>query len=815
MTKLSLLAALCIAGLFLAACGGNNDAPPPSSIVIPPVDGGDDDDDDDDGDGDGDHDNDDGSEDDNNDDGSADNSDPSEPPVYWAHAETTLFLLPNRIEQLRRQLEEDDSAFLAMRSWLNTYLGRTPYNSGEYAKAYALGYHLTGDEDYLEQGKRLLWQGYFSDPDVGWRSFTNRNGFRTGGNRIAISYAWLRFAFNQEERSVAEQHIATWTEHWLDYTNHQNDFHGYRFTDTDKTAAIAENLTLFGYILQQNESYQELAELSLSVADTMLQRFVVDYYMHDIMAGGVWAEGSDYSPRTQLHWMRVFLINRDLRDLPFPSEYAEHAAAALIQHTLPGSTGVYQFGSVEQGRDYRPVFHDGRYQFALYLTELLQGSEVRPQLQSWLENQLETAGHLQVSLHPGIERVLFYQQPSKPAAPTSLSKLHFAPGVGLISARSSWEADATSLYFITRRSRVDHEHSDALNIDVAHRGVWITKQVTGYSAAGARSDAHNTLLIENATLEGSANPTGRALGNGFYRTIFQDGSITLISAEATDIYNMSGYFATTYAELVTRQVALIGEQTLAIFDNVRTLPNQIRDLQQYKPELGLQRGDEYIRQVTVNQLFQGEPVEHEFAVQGFRIQTNEMIGYYQVAWPEQANIRKVDGREFWANETQHSVPDNQRKWRLKISPAQPQVHTEVLTYFEFEGATGKAPLIYNNVESNDQLELNTGFQPQEKFIMNIENGTLNSDHWFGAGFIRESTLVLFSRFPDQPKESFLQLSIPENVAIQSLYILGWQPEARVHVDVAQQGRLIELTPTNNSGNNTHQATEDGLVVIKL
>lgn len=801
MTKLSIMAAFFLVVLLLAACGDNHDAVlPPSSIVAPPTD-----------DDDGEHDNDD----DNDEDGSVVSTEQNESPAFRAHAETTLFLLPNRIERLRRQLAVDDSAFQAMRHWLDTYLGRTPYNHGEYAKAYALGYHLTGNEAYLEQGKTLLWQGFFSDPDVGWRNFTNRNGFRTGGNRIAISYAWLRFAFNQEERSLAEQHIATWTEHWLDYTKHQNDFNGYRSTDTDETAAIAENLMLFGYILQQNESYQELAELSLSVADTMLQRFVVDYYMHDIMAGGVWAEGSDYSPRTQLHWMRVFLINRDLRDLPFPSEYAEHAATALIQHTLPGSTGVYQFGSVEQGRDYRPVLHDGRYQFALYLTELLKGSEVRPQLQSWLEYQFETAGHLQVSLHPGIERVLFYQQPSQPSSPINLSKLHFAPGVGSISARSSWEVDATSLYFINRRRRVDHEHSDALNIDVAHRGVWVTKQVTGYSAAGARSDAHNTLLIENATREGSANPTGRALGNGFYRTMFQDESVTLISAEAADIYNMSGYFATTYAESVTRQVALIGEQTLAIFDNVRTLPDQIRDLQQYKPELGLQRGDEYIRQVTVNQLFQGEPVEHEFAVQGFRIQTNEMVGYYQVAWPEQANIRKVDGREYWANEPQHSVPDNQRKWRLKISPAQPQVHTEVLTYFEFEAATGKAPLIYNNVGSDEQLVLNTGFQPQEKFIVNIENGKLNSGHWFGAGFVRESTLVLFSRFPDQPKERFLQFSIPDDVAIRSLYILGWQPEAYVRVDVMRQGRLFEITPTNRAGNNTYQATEDGLLKIEL
>ncbi|MEN3158046.1 hypothetical protein ABC502_06650 [Alkalimonas sp. NCh-2] len=725
-----------------------------------------------------------------------------------------MFLLPNRIDRIRTLITNDDSALSAMQHWLDTYLGRTPYNSGEYAKAYALGYHLTGNEAYLEQAKTLLWQRYYADPEVGWAEYKNRNRFRTDGNRAAIGYAWLRFAFSNEEQAIAEAHIATWVQHWLDYTHHNNDFVGLRITDTDEITSIAGNLTMFGYLLQQSPAHAELGELSLAVADTMFDRFIVDYYMNDIMQGGAWAEGSAYSQGTQIHWMRAALINKDLRGKELPLHYIEKTAEALLHFNLAGFTGVYQYGSVEQGQDYQPVLRDKRYQFSMYLLELLQESPLQATFQDWLEHLIELQGHKITSLYPGIERTLFYQPPGSGAVQL-IPSMHLSKGVGLISARTGWDSDATNLFFINRRHRVDHEHSDALNFDLAHRGTWITKQVTAYSAAGAIGNAHNTLLIENASPVGSSNPTMRALADPFYRSLHQDQKTILISAEAAGAYNMRGYFGTVYAKSVNRQLALIGEQTLAIFDTVHTLPEQTRDLIRYKPELGLQEGDEYIRQVTVNQLFQGQPLPETSRLQSFRIQTNEMIGYYQVAWPEQASIQVIDGEAYWANEPQHSVPDNQRKWRLKISPSQPQVHTEVLTFFEFEGGAGKAPSIYSNAASTEHLLFDTAFQPQEKFLLTSENGTLNSDHWFGAGFVNEGTLILFSRHPDQPKESFLQLSLPDGVSIESLYILGWQPEAMIQFDVTQQGRIIEITPTNSPASNTYQATTDGLLRIEL
>lgn len=735
-------------------------------------------------------------------------------PEFWAHADSTLFLLPTRIVALRNQLVTDDSRWRAMQHWLETYLGRKPYNVGEYTKAYALGYHLTGREDYLEQGKELLWNAFFADPNVGWSGYKNRNGFRSAGNRIALSYAWLRFAYTPEQQVIAEQHIATWVEYWLNYTNYQNDFAGFRINDTDEVTAITENLTLLGYLLQQTAAHRQLGEHSLAVADEMLQRFVVDYYMADIMQGGAWAEGSDYSPQTQMHWMRLFLINKELRNLPFPSSYPELTAKAMMQTTLVGFTGIYQYGSVEQGSDYRPVLEDSRYRFAMHLLALLKNSPLLPSFSLWLDQLISLEGHEDISIYPGVESLLFYQKNTGNQQPAAFPNFHLSPGVGLLAASTNGNTDSSNLFLINRHRRVDHEHSDALSFDLAHRGVWITKEVSGYGGGGALSNAHNTILIENATTEGSSNPTGRAAGSGHYRLSYQDPQLVLVSAEAADIYNMSGYYATNYAKAVTRQLALIGNQTLAVFDTVQTFPSQIKDLIKYKPELNLKSGDNYTRQVTVNQLFQGEPEATTNTNQTFRIETDEMIGYFQIAWPEQASIQKVDGRQYWAGATGHAVPENQRKWHLKISPMQPQPHTEILTLFKFEAASGKAPNIYGS-DGRDNLRLNRQFAPEATFILNTENNLLNSSHWFGVGFANQQVLVLFSRFPDQQQQSELRLNLPENSQIDTIYISGWVPGASVTIESSQQGKQLIVMPVAEGTASAFKATTEGLLVLSL
>lgn len=805
MLKVVWIALFCVISLHLSACGGGSAEQTP--VAVPPASPIDDDK------------NDDGEappeDDESEDEDSSDDAPPAPAPepVFWSDARTTMFLLPNRIDELRSQLEQDDTALKDMRSWLDTYLETVPYNSSEYAQAYALAYHLTGNERYLKQATTLLWREFFSDPDVGWPGYKNRNGFRNNGNKIAFSYDWLRFSLSVEERSIAEKHFATWVEYWLDYTKYQADFTGYRFTDTDETVAIVENLTLFGYLLQTSTEYQQLGALSLTVADQMLDRFVVNHYMKDIMAGGAWAEGSDYSPMTQLHWIRTFLVNKELRGLPFPTDYAEQTALSLIHQTLAGDTGVFQYGSVEQGQDYRPVLEDGRYKFILYLLDILQGSETGELLHSWFENKIRQAGHLRISIYPGLERVLLHNTASRYSDIATTPTLHHSPGVGLVAIRNNWSAEATNLFMLNRRIRVDHEHADALNFDLAHRGVWITKQVTGYSGAGALGNAHNSILIENATAEGSSNPISRAVGDGFYRTIYQDNHLAVISAEAAAIYNMSGFYQTQYAESVNRQLALVGQQTLVVFDTVRTRPEQINDLIRYQPQLGLQIGDEYIRKVSVNQFFQSEPQPDNQAPFTYYVKTEEMHAYYQIAWPDNVSVRKINGQELWANQTEYAVPTNQRKWHLQISSQQPQKHSEFLTFLDFEAAKGKPPLIYSAISPNENLLLNENFAPQQKWLLNQENGMLNSALWFGVGFEKDQIVVLFSRNPARSEQSYLEITLPDSTLVKQLYILGWQPGSAVQVKYDSTNAKLEIHPDNT--NKQFIANNEGLLRIQL
>ena len=115
--------------------------------------------------------------------------------------------------------------------------------------------------------------------------------------------------------------------------------------------------------------------------------------------------------------------------------------------------------------------------------------------------------------------------PSDPRAafPTS----HYAPSLGRLQARTSWNDNADVRIVNTKLSHntVDHQHGDGNMFDFWRKGEWLTKEISAYGAGAAMSEFKNTLTIQN-------DPTARV--GGYHAPYLARGSQFVLGAHDGD-----------------------------------------------------------------------------------------------------------------------------------------------------------------------------------------------------------------------------------------------------------------------------------------
>ncbi|WP_286234343.1 hypothetical protein [Thalassotalea sediminis] len=671
---------------------------------------------------------------------------------------SVLLLTADRIQRIKTKISQDSTAWDAMKSKISHYFDRIPYNAGEYAGAFSAAYYISGEEKYINRAIELLIHAYFSEPVIGWKYYKSRNLFRSHARWAVMGYSWIKHHISLQERERIEDILKLWSDYWLTHVDYQNGYAGLRLADTDDVTSITKNITLLGYALSNSTKYKEFGQELLVVGDYLLNTYVVGYYMSDIMAGGAWAEGSDYSPATQIHWMETFLINKDQRGIPFPNNYASEAMKSLLHQTLAGGSGVYKYGSEERAIDYDELGDDYRYAFALILMEILEAPEEKELIQNWFNKILSKKGFAKGSMVTHFDRLLYHDPTIRSLNPNDyLATLHIAEGIGLISTRNNWSEDATNLYFINRSIRVDHEHKDALSFDIAYKGRWITKERTGYAGISETSSAHNTILIENASPDGSSNPTRRAAGEPVTYNVYDNEYVTSISASATDVYNMSGYYATNYAKSVHRQVAFIKPSTVIVYDQVLTDKTAFKDLIAYKELEPV--ADTYLRWVKVIQHVQNEPVKITNRSNSYNVVNEGNKLTYQVLWPHDANVSVINEAELWKDAVEYEMPENQRKWHFEVKNNVPKENNEFVTSLNFG---------LNNDTDNYALDAT---------ILTQENGLIIEGEVIGVAFYVRSKphIILFNKRPEY--SSFpVKFNAPDGFDDAWVTRVGFTPE---------------------------------------
>ncbi len=571
---------------------------------------------------------------------------------------------------------------------LNDNISTVPYGEYEFAIAYALAYKITGNTIYRDKAISLIYTELdIFNPENIW--YQNRNAFRGNNIYYCLFFDWMYDDLSSEQKAMALTAFKIWGDYWIDYVDYNNTipFTNFVEQDSDETTSLTENFLLLGLVLHGEPEYDIYADLLITISDTMLDTFVLDLYMDNYMKGGVWAEGVEYNAGTCQHWIRQFMLNREIRSIPYPNNYGDLNMLAHIHSTLPAYTSMFIFGDIEDMHDdyTTPTEEYDRWEHVITLIDMIDDPDLKSMGQNWL-NTVKTkySGTLPwevISIYTGVWRMLFEHPDAVAKSPAELllPTGFVSEGINFIAMRDNWSDNANAISFQNSMWHVDHMQHDALSFNIYRNGKVVTRECSGYGGISDETFSHNSLLIENKDNWGS-NVSYRALGQGSYPvTVFND-EFNYIEAEAAPVYNYQGWHGITYTENVNRKFLWIKPGIVLVYDYVKLVDDGI------KPWPGSSEDsntfDGHKRRVRYVQHFQNEPI---LSNGNYSAQSEGQKLFVKTLFPENSNTvvidEKIDPR-FSAPEYQ--MLENQKKWHIEVETADTSNTTRLLHMLYFD-----------------------------------------------------------------------------------------------------------------------------------
>jgi hypothetical protein len=426
------------------------------------------------------------------------------------------------------------------------------YPTENYAELFAFMSLVHPDEadrgDYAERARTLLLhvigeaaqepaeEQPFRDP-----YFATFNRSRWWGEGFPLTVDWIYPSLTVEDKTAIRGVFLRWVDDNLNASttsyNHPEpvgvvndpallaDPVAVRWAGNNYFAAHMRNIGLMALAVDPADDPDgELTGLVGNATGAWL--YMVDHLLRGDARGGLPTEGFEYSPQ-QLAYVVEFVLALHTAGQDDPATWGPQVVLAdnpfwdeLIPaylHSLspvPVLVPEYEY----LGPLYQPAWYgDGQTYWAPDFIALfgalgryddLTGNTDRLQRLRWIQTHLAPGGPERLipermadaeDYHDAILYFLLFdpdgQEPVDPHADVPLS--HFAPGIGRLLVRTSWEADATWFTYALGWITVDHQHSDGNQFEFYRKGEWLTKERTGYGFNIGSSDYHDTLALEN------------------------------------------------------------------------------------------------------------------------------------------------------------------------------------------------------------------------------------------------------------------------------------------------------------------------------
>ncbi|MER3544689.1 MAG: hypothetical protein C4311_08805 [Chloroflexota bacterium] len=329
--------------------------------------------------------------------------------------------------------------------------------------------------------------------------------------------------------------------------------------------------------------------------------YMVNDLFHNDSRGGLGPEGFEYSPQT-IAYVAQFLLALHTAGRDDPALFGPQVALmqdpfwddfiAAYVHSLSPAPVM----DPDQGPMYQPAWYGDGQNYAagdfiaalgpLALYDEAVGNTTRLAAIRWIQTNMapggadglvERARGANVFSAAILYFMLFDPTAPPPADPRPALPLTFyAPGIGRLFARTSWNADASWFTYSLGWNTIDHQHGDGNTFEFYRQGEWLTKERTGYDLSS--SDYHNTLALQNSPPKhndpGDYRHDLGQRGSQWLYTPSGDGHILATSfgqgfvyalGNATDLYN-SEYEGSTDIVHASRSILWLPPDLIVVYD---------------------------------------------------------------------------------------------------------------------------------------------------------------------------------------------------------------------------------------------------------
>lgn len=345
--------------------------------------------------------------------------------------------------------------------------------------------------------------------------------------------------------------------------------------------------------------------------------YMVDHLFRTDAAGGLAPEGFEYSPQA-VGYVAQFLLALHTAGQDDPAVWGRQVrfdANPFWDEVVPAYLNalsprpVVVPGEEAMGLVYQPAWYgDGQNDWApdmiglfgaLGRYDALAGNAQRLAAIRWIETETAPGGPgrliarvADAEMH--LDAILYFIliDPSAPRPPDprpALPPYHFAPGIGRLSARTSWGADAAWFTYGLGWIAVDHQFGDGNQFEFYRHGEWLTKGLVGWGSEFGDADPtddyyfpsseyHNTLALQNAppTYNDPGTATHELWRRGSQWEYDPAGDPTILAlsvapgyvyalGDATNLYN-SPYEGPTDITQASRAIVWLAPDAIVVYD---------------------------------------------------------------------------------------------------------------------------------------------------------------------------------------------------------------------------------------------------------
>jgi len=554
-----------------------------------------------------------------------------------------LWLTPERLALIRGKAAGNDPAWQIVKERADEAVVAGGAGGGEGEDGVLnliAAYKATGDRKYAEAMIKRFRLRAKQPPLEG-------NGYRHAGTYYPLAYDWIADEMTPEDRAEAVRMLNSWIDNDMEHAAPKGTW----TATADSDASTGHPMGYLTTALATWEENPRAAEIIGFIDKSGMWQTIRRYVSWS--RGGTWIEGMAYSGSTRryLLWGLECLRTAtgiDLWKQPGMEGFPREVALEVIYSTTPGQEGMVPSGDIELG-GYR--FRHNTYQdLSVTLSQVLGNEETGKLIRHYIN-----------TVHPVLERHgaaedLLCRDRSAPAEDYTkkLPLAYFAPGQGFLFTRSSWEKDATFACFQSGGpTGVDHQHGDANTFQVYRKGVWLTREVSGYSGPADDTAAHNGLLIDGKGQRPfhSSVPDARTLavstGKGY----------AYAKGDAAGPYNLRQYSNNPESPLIfrvplaERAFAHLHPDTFVVLDRVEA----------GKPE----DKKEWVLHAEEKPEVQGERLVLSAPDQ--RLVVTRLL-------PAEADVQVVDEKQLYAKALDYMIGENNKHWQVRVSPKQPAAY---------------------------------------------------------------------------------------------------------------------------------------------